>query len=227
MRRFFFLIRQQAALLSMIATIAAAIVWIAVTAHRDATRHFETPHPAIPDRAKTSPLNLAGGGPAPAEAYEVYSDLYRTSVDEPLIFAEDSVIDIPQLDGSCLHPSTAAEEQLVAAFEAANRQRHRWERRFRQTAYNLASREEADRIRGCLDTARATGRDCAAYPGVRHVRYLGVPGFSPDGAQALVSVIRMCGADCGSGGIFAMKKAGGRWVRAESTGFTSDCSWMY
>jgi hypothetical protein len=153
--------------------------------------------------------------------------LYRTPSGEPLVIAEDSVIDIPQLDGSCLHPSSPDEEQLVRDFEAANQQKHRWERRFAIPEYQLISQPETDRIKSCLDTAKAADRPCAAYPGVRHVRYLGVPGFSQDHSRAIVSIIRMCGADCGSGGIFEVRKDGAHWVRTENTVFTSDCSWMY
>lgn len=212
----------------MLLTIAVAMVWLAIQAHRSAGRRPDAnARLAIPDRAKTSPLNLPGGGAAPAEAYEVYSDLYRVPPDEPLVIAEDSVIDIPQLDGSCLHASTPAEEQMVRDFEAANHQKHRWDRRFTNPAYHLVPQPEADRIKSCLDTSRATEHPCAAYPGVRHVRYLGIPGFNQERTRAIVSVIRMCGADCGSGGIFEVKKDGGRWVRAENTAFTSDCSWMY
>jgi hypothetical protein len=212
----------------MLVVIALALGWLALRARRDASRRGEAnERPAIPDRARTNPLNLPGGGVAPADAYQVYADLYRAPLDEPLVIAEDSVVDIPQLDGSCLHPSNPAEEQMVHEFEAANHQKHRWEKKFAVSEYQQVSRAEADRITSCLDSARATGSPCASYPEVRHVRYLGIPGFDNDHSQALVSVIRMCGADCGSGGIFAVKKEAGRWVRAENTSFTSDCSWMY
>ena len=116
---------------------------------------------------------------------------------------------------------------MVSYFESANHQKHRWERRFAVGVYQLIPQPETDRIKSCLDTARATDRPCAAYPGVRHVRYLGIPGFNQGHSRAIVSVIRMCGADCGSGGIFEVKNEGGHWLRAESTAFTSDCSWMY
>ena len=54
------------------------------------------------------PLNQSGGGPAPADAYEVYSALYQAPMQEPLAFAEDSVTDIPQVNGNCLRAGDAA-----------------------------------------------------------------------------------------------------------------------
>jgi hypothetical protein len=57
----------------------------------------------------TMPMNQAGGGVAPADAYEVYSVLYQAPMDEALAFGEGSVTDIPQVDGNCLKPTTANE----------------------------------------------------------------------------------------------------------------------
>jgi hypothetical protein len=37
----------------------------------------------------------------------------------------------------------------------------------------------------------------------------------------------MCGAYCGSGGIFVVEKTGETWKRSDPTDFTRDCSWMY
>ena len=51
---------------------------------------------------------LSGGGPAPAEAYEVYSALYKAPMQEPLAIAEGSLTDIPQVNGSCLRAATSA-----------------------------------------------------------------------------------------------------------------------
>src|SRR5579864_4208813 len=99
-----------------------------------------TSHPAIQDRSVTNPLNQPGGGAAPEEAYTIYSALYEAPAGEPLAFAENSVTDIPQVDGSCLKPSTPEEREMTAAFEGANRQSHRWERRFTIPAgYQLLS----------------------------------------------------------------------------------------
>ena len=84
----------------------------------------------VTDLAATMPMNQAGGGVAPADAYEVYSGLYQTPMDEPLAFAESSVTDIPQVDGSCLKPTTADEREMADAFAAANRQSHQWEQKF-------------------------------------------------------------------------------------------------
>jgi hypothetical protein len=86
------------------------------------------------DLAATSPLNQPGGDPALAEAYEVYSALYQapsqTPTQEPLVFADNSVTDIPQVGGSCLKPTTPDEREMTDAFVAANQQSHRWEQKF-------------------------------------------------------------------------------------------------
>ena len=42
------------------------------------------------------PMNAPGGGPAPEEAYEIYSALYQAPMPEALAFAENSVTDIPR-----------------------------------------------------------------------------------------------------------------------------------
>lgn len=184
---------------------------------------------AIPDRSVTSPLNQPGGGVVSAEAYEVYSSLYADTQPEPLAFAEDSVADIPQVGGSCLRPSNQDEREMTADFEAGNEQSHRWERKLTiGSAYLLLSRAEAASAQSCIHArAKATSPDCAQYVQLRHVRYLGVPGFNREHSRALVSIIKMCGTDCGSGGIFEVEKAGGLWRRAETSEFTRNCSWMY
>src|SRR6516164_743825 len=80
----------------------------------------------IGDLSRTSPLNQPGGGDVPAEDYEPYSALYQQQPsDDPLVIAADSYADIPQLNGSCLRPSSAAERQMAQSFEDANRQSHR------------------------------------------------------------------------------------------------------
>jgi hypothetical protein len=182
---------------------------------------------AIPDRSVTSPLNHPGGGAVSAEAYDVYSSLYAGPQPEPLAFAEDSVTDIPQIDGSCLRPSNQDEREMTADFEAANKQSHRWERKFAiPSAYLLLSRAEAGSAQACIQS-HVRAADCAQYAPLRHVRYLGVPGFNREHSRALVSIIKMCGADCGSGGIFEVEKSGNVWRRAEASDFTRNCSWMY
>jgi hypothetical protein len=189
---------------------AIAILWV-----RIASQHRTKP-PAITDLAKTNPLNQPGGGPAPAEGYEVYSALYQAPTPEPLVFAENSTTDIPQLDGSCLKPSTPEEHEMADAFVAAIPQ-----------GYRLLSHDEAGQVLGCLSTHGRDAAACEGYKGIRHVRYLGVPGFDQAHARALVSVIKSCGGFCGSGGIFAVDEAGNTWKRAATTDFTRDCSWMY
>ena len=181
----------------------------------------------VPDLSLTSPLNVPGGGVAPAEAYEVYSALYQEPLSEPLVFSNDSVTDIPQVNGSCLQPSTTEEHELTDAFVAANRQSHRWEPKFAIPAgYELLTREEAGAAQRCLDS-HSQSESCARFKGIRHVRFLGVPGFDANHTHALVSVVKMCGSFCGSGGIFEVQKAGGTWRRSEPSALTRECSWMY
>jgi hypothetical protein len=187
-----------------------------------------TSHPAIQDRSLTSPLNQPGGGAAPEEAYTIYSALYQTPAGEPLAFAENSVTDIPQVDGSCLKPSTPEEHDMTAAFESANRQSHRWERRFTIPAgYQLLSQTEAAEAQACLDNHAPHPASCDKYKQIRHVRFLGVPGTNQNHSRALVSVVRMCGPYCGNGGIFEVEKSGATWRRTDTTDFTRNCSWMY
>ena len=182
----------------------------------------------IPDRALTSPLNQPGGSAAPAEAYEVYSALYLAPMDEPLVFSNDSVTDIPQVNGSCLRPSTPQEHELTEAFETANRQSHRWEQKFTiRQGYRLMPRSQTAETQACLETHGQDTARCEAYKQVRHVRFLGVPGFDRSHSRALVSVVKMCGRYCGSGGIFEVEKTGGTWRRSEPNDFTRNCSWMY
>lgn len=181
----------------------------------------------IPDRSITSPLNIPGGGPAPADAYEVYSALYQEPMPEPLVFSDESVTDIPQLNGSCLQPSTPEEHELVDAFTAANTQSHHWEAKFAIPAgYRLLPREQAATAQRCFETHSQDGA-CAPFKGLLHVRFLGVPGFDSMHTHALVSVVKMCGSFCGSGGIFEVEKTGGAWHRSVPGAFTQECSWMY
>jgi hypothetical protein len=207
-----------------VVVMAASLLWVRVgpRLHRRAPLAG-----GIPDRSLTSPLNQPGGDPAPADAYKVYSDLYQAPIEEPLAFSQDSVTDIPQVNGSCLKPSTPQEREMTEAFEAANRQSHRWEQKFNiPQGYRLFPRSEAAEIQSCLD---AHGREalCEKYKGLRHVRFLGVPGFDHAHTRALVSVVKMCGRYCGGGGIFALEKTDGAWRRSEASDFTRECSWMY
>lgn len=183
---------------------------------------------AIPDLSVSSPLNQPGGGEISREAYEIYSALYQPPQQEALAFAEDSETDIPQVDGSCLKPSPPQEHEMAEAFVAANRQTHRWERRFAIPAgYLLLSRSGAAKAEDCIASGRKNAAGCGAYRSLRHVRYLGVPGFNHAHTRALVSVVKMCGNQCGSGGIFEVEKSGNTWRRRDSTDFTRECSWMY
>lgn len=185
-------------------------------------------HQGIADLSLTSPLNQPGGAPAPPDAYSVYSALYQTSSGEPLAIAEKSVTDIPQVGTSCLKPATPQQKEMAEAFAAANQQSHRWEKRFTiPGGYQLLSQSEATAAQNCLATHGRDAAQCAAYRQIRHVRFLGVPGFDRSHTQALVSVIRSCGGFCGSGGIFVVEKSPDGWKRSETTDFTRDCSWMY
>jgi len=181
----------------------------------------------ITDLSVTSPLNQPSDAPVPAEAYEVYSGLYQTPSPDPLAFSEYSVTDIPQVDGSCLKPSTPQEQEMADAFVAANRQSHRWEQKFTiPQSYQLLPGAEVPQAQKCL---ASHGREpgCGSYKRLRYVRFLGVPGFDRQNRRALVSVIKSCGGFCGSGGIFAVEKSGNTWKRSETTAFTRNCSWIY
>jgi hypothetical protein len=191
--------------------------------------------PAIADRNVTSPLNQPGGGAAPAEAYEVYSALYETPAGEQLAFAADSMTDIPQVNGSCLRPQTTQEREMVEEFEAVNRQSHLWENKFSIAAgYRILSHDEALHAQSCMvdrrqavDSGQGRVKRCDDYLQLRHVRYLGIPGFDHAHTRALVSVVKQCGGDCGSGGIFEVEKKNNHWQRADASDFTRECNWMY
>jgi hypothetical protein len=191
--------------------------------------HIEAPASrSIPDLSVTNPLNQPGGGTVSADAYDVYSALYQKPQQEPLAFAKDSVTDIPQLNGSCLKPSTPSEREMVDAFVAANHLSHQWEKKFAiPFEYRLLNGTETVMAENCLETHGRSGANCGTFQGLRHVRFLGVPGFDRAHMRALVSVVKLCGKYCGSGGIFAVEKTGDTWRRSEPTDFTRDCSWMY
>lgn len=185
---------------------------------------------AVPDLSVSSPLNVPGGAPEPGEAYAIYSALYQEPASEPLAFASYTSTDIPQLDGSCLKPQTPDERALAAAFVAANRQSHPWEQKFAiAQGYRLLSTREVNEGMECLEAgAKALATpECAAYKDLRHVRFLGAPGFDADHTHALVSIIRKCGRYCGAGGIFEVEKTAGQWKRTEAGPFTEECSWMF
>lgn len=209
----------------------ASLTVMAVAAlilHMIAPHHVEAPvSKPIPDLSVTSPLNRRGGGPVGADAYEAYSALYQAPQQEPLAIAEDSLTDIPQVDGSCLKPSNPGERELADAFVAANLKSHRWEKKFSVSSeYTLLSAAECRTAETCIETHGA-GSDCARYKTLKHVRYLGVPGFDHTHTRVLVSVVKKCGKYCGAGGIFMAEKAGGVWRRAEASDMVRECSWMY
>jgi hypothetical protein len=209
--------------LVFIATVVVAIVLLWITAAYRAKRQAKP----ITDLGVTMPLNQPGGAPAPAEAYEVYSSLYQAPMGEMLAFAEDSVTDVPQVNGNCLRPATPQEEELTAAFVAANRQSHRWERKFSiPQDYRLLPQTELAQAQACLARHDRAGL-CTPFRQLRYVRLLGNPGFNHGHTRALVSVIKSCGHLCGSGGVFAVEQTGGRWQRSPNSDFTRDCSWMY
>jgi len=202
--------------------VVAVIIWIRfVPLHRGRSAK------PITDLSVTSPLNQPSEAPVPPEAYDVYSGLYQTPSPDPLAFSEYSITDIPQVDGSCLKPSTPQEQEMADAFVAANRRSHRWEQKFAiPQDYKLLPRSEVPQAQKCLAShGREAG--CESYKQLRYIRFLGVPGFDHQHTRALVSVIKSCGGFCGSGGIFAVEKAGTTWKRSETTGFTRNCSWIY
>jgi hypothetical protein len=189
---------------------------------------FHASGPRITDLSVTSPLNQPGGGAAPADAYDVYSGLYASPLDEPLVLAQDSGADIPQLNGNCLKPSTPEEHQMADAFEAANRHSQRWEARFAiPFSYRVLPAGEFNEAMNCFAAHAQNTPRCASYKDLKHVRILGAPGFDAPHTRALVSVLKKCGPYCGSGGIFEARKESGAWKRADPTAFTSDCSWRY
>jgi hypothetical protein len=211
------------------AAIAVILLWLRISP----PRHPRTsPSTAIRDLSVTNPLSQPGGAPAPADAYEVYSALYQAPiqepVQEPIAFANYSFTDIPQVDGVCLKPSTPQEREMTDAFVAANQQSHPWEQKFTiPDGYQLLSAGEVSNAETCLETHGQQGEHCDSYKQLRHVRFLGVPGFDHAHTRALVSVIKKCGRYCGSGGIFEAEKTGSAWQRAQTTDFTRDCSWIY
>lgn len=219
-----------------VALVAAAVAIICVRLiprhpvrldHRVAMPNPTRASGGVPDLSQTSPLNQPGGGPAPSEAYAVYSALYATPMSEPLVFDQDSSTDIPQVGGSCLQPMTKDEHEMSDAFVDANRLSHRWQQRFTiPQGYRLLDNDATGQALNCLQTHEQSGA-CAPYAGVQHVRFLGVPGFDLGHTHALVSVIKKCGPYCGSGGIFEVEKTGGTWKRVDATSFVENCSWAY
>src|ERR1700733_9927084 len=192
----------------VVVLVAGTLLWVGI----HSLRRPKTPTP-ITDLGATMPLNQPGGGVVPTEAYAVYSALYQAPMQEPLVFSEDSLTDIPQVNGSCLRPTTAQEHEMTDAFVAANQQTHRWEQKFSiSQGYRLLPHRELNQEN---------------YKQVRYVRLLGLPGFDHAHTRALVSIIKSCGHLCGSGGIFAVERMGGTWRRSATTDFTRDCSWMY
>lgn len=203
--------------------VAVGLLWMRL-APRQHTQWAGSPR----DLSVTSPLNQPGSAPVAAEAYDVYSALYQAPVDEPLMFAEESMTDIPQVGGSCLKPSTPEEHAMTGAFVAANQQSHRWEAKFAiPQGYRVLAPQEVTEAQHCLQAHGHDADACKNYERIQHVRFLGVPGFNGAHTRALVSVIKNCGGFCGSGGIFAVEKTGDTWKRAETTDFTRDCSWIY
>ena len=213
--------------------VVLAILWVRVGGRRHPSVPTTRPIPdlsaqPISDLSLTSPLNVPGGGMAPADAYEVYSALYQAPIEEPLLFSDESMTDIPQVNGSCLRPVTAQEREMTDAFLAANRQSHRWEQRFTiPGGYRLIARSDAAHAQRCLETHFQDQQQCQGFQGIAHVRFLGVPGFDTTHTRALVSVVKMCGGFCGSGGIFEVERTGSGWRRSEASDFTRECSWMY
>ena len=207
----------------LLVAVAALLLWERFGAHRPAGSPG-----GVTDLNQTSPLNQPNGGPVNDEAYVVYSALYKEPMDQPLAFAEASVTDIPQVDGSCLKPGTDAERQMTDSFVAANRQTHRWEKKFSiAQGYRLLSNNEVAIARQCKLEKDVSSEQCKPYADLQTIRLLGVPGFDQDHSRALVSVIKSCGHLCGSGGIFAVEKSGDSWVRSPASDFTRDCNWMY
>ena len=145
-----------------VSLVAVAVILIGVRITLQ--RHTKTSSTqAVTDLAATSPLNQPGGEGAPSEAYEVYSALYQAPMQEPLVFAENSVTDIPQVNGNCLKPSTPQEHELTDAFVAANQHSHCWEEEFSiPQGYRLLSPSELTHAQTCLATHRQEVGDVRA-----------------------------------------------------------------
>src|ERR1700723_1077216 len=204
----------------LLTVIAVVVLWLRTTSM----------HRAGPptDLGATMTLNQPGGGPAPADAYEVYSDLYQAPMQEPLAFAEDSAIDIPQVNGSCLRPKAPQEREMTDAFVAANQKVHRWQQKFSiAQGYRLLPARELAQAQPCLAIHARGGAPCEDYKQLRYAGLLAFPGFNHGHTRALVSVIKSCGDFCGSGGIFAVEKTNGTWQRSAPTDFTRDSRWVY
>ncbi len=215
----------RAGLLVILVLIAVALVWTRIASPHHPWKPASKP---FTDLGVTMPLNQPGGGVAPAEAYKVYAALYQAPMNEPLVFAEDSQTDIPQVNGSCLRPASPQEHEMADAFAAANQQSHRWEQKFSiPQGYRLLTHTELAEAQMCLATHQRDDTQCADYKQLRYVRFLGVPGFDHAHTRALVSAIKSCGHLCGSGGIFAVEKTRSAWQRSPASDFTRDCSWMY
>jgi hypothetical protein len=209
----------------LLLVVAAALLWVGVVSLHHAKMPVSAP---ITDLGATLPLNQPGGGVVSTEAYAVYSALYQTPMQEPLVFSEDSLTDIPQVNGSCLRPTEPQEREMTDAFVAANKQSHRWEQKFSiPQGYRLVAHSEVAQAQTCAATHGREVASCESYKQLGYVRLLGVPGFDHAHTRALVSVIKSCGHLCGSGGIFAVEKKDGTWQRSATTDFTRDCSWMY
>jgi hypothetical protein len=209
----------------LLLVVAAALLWVGIVSHRHAKTPVSTP---TTDIGATMPLNQPGGGVVSAEAYAVYSALYQAPMQEPLVFSEDSLTDIPQVNGSCLRPAEPQEREMTEDFVAANQQSHRWEQKFSiPQGYRVLPHNELAHAQTCAATHGREAASCEGYEQLRYVRLLGVPGFDHALTRALVSVIKSCGHLCGSGGIFAVEKTGGTWQRSVTADFTRDCSWMY
>jgi hypothetical protein len=117
---------------------------------------------------------------------------------------------------------------MAASFESANRHSQRWDAHFKiPFSYQVLSAREFNEAMNCFATHTQGAPQCASYKDLKHVRVLGVPGFDGSHTRAIVSVLKKCGPYCGTGGIFEVHKENGTWKRADSTAFTSDCSWRY
>ena len=190
-----------------LAVVAAGIFFFRILSPHDT---MPDARGTIPDLSVTSPLNQPGGGDVAAEAYEVYSALYQQPQQEPLAFAEDSRTDIPQVNGSCLKPSTPQEHEMADGICGCEPAKPPLGEKVHDSGWVSALSEcrGTQRPRSCLADRGRGGADCSPYQKLMHVRFLGVPGFDHTHTRALVSVMKMCGGDCGSGGIFEVEKSG-------------------
>lgn len=155
------------------------------------------------------------------DAYLVYSVMLERMADEwpqpedrPILIAADTVRGDLNL-GDCVASvkgNASWIKSLVKEYENANRRSVRLEgARFRTTrSVEMMSQNEIARFknRRKYATPRQMLKLLKLGPGI--ISFSAVA-FSPDGKLALVYMDNWCGATCGSGDMFLLRKQAGKW----------------